>query len=106
MKPKDTRILRDEVTFCKKDMNEQAEISFRVGYEKGVRAKCRAEKELVKEVLQTVNNENFELMCQLEGKNAELAELKQEIDKYFETEPWMVKEDWKSLEDRLGDKSG
>lgn len=31
MKAKDTRILRDEITFCSKDMNAQAEISFKAG---------------------------------------------------------------------------
>ena len=31
MKAKDTRIMLDEVTFCSKDMNEQAEISFKAG---------------------------------------------------------------------------
>ncbi len=31
MEAKETRILKDEVTFCNKDMDEQAEISFKVG---------------------------------------------------------------------------
>ena len=31
----DTRILKDEVAFDKKDMNEQAEASFKAGYEEG-----------------------------------------------------------------------
>ena len=36
MEAKDTRILRNEVTFCSKDMNEQAEISFREGKRKAL----------------------------------------------------------------------
>jgi len=37
MKAEDTRIMKDEVTFCGKDMDEQAEISFLLGKQEGMR---------------------------------------------------------------------
>ena len=37
LEAKETRILRDEVTFCSKDMNEQAEISFKMGVRQGIK---------------------------------------------------------------------
>lgn len=36
MQARETRILKDEVTFDKKDMNAQAEISFKMGLEEVV----------------------------------------------------------------------
>ena len=60
------------------------ETAFCAANEDAIRGICQlfepkdAELETLKEIIQTLNNENFELMCQLEGKDAECQALKKQ----------------------------